>query len=340
MIDLVEEHFRKEPKTWLLTGVSGFIGTNILKRLLTLGQKVVGLDNFSTGVKENLQQVQKLVGEEAWSLFTMIEGDIRDFSTCKRAMEGVDIVLHQAALGSVPRSFANPGLTNEVNVGGTVNIFQAAKEMGIKKVVYASSSSVYGDSQELPKVEENLGNALSPYAVSKLTDELYASVFSNSTDMDLIGLRYFNVFGPYQSPEGPYAAVLPLWVKGMIKNQPITIFGDGETSRDFTFVENVVDINLLAAHAEKGKAKLRAYNCACSAAYTLNELHDTMQEKLAEDYPHVTKLEKKYGDFREGDVRHSHADISNASEDLGYKPRYVLAEGIDMALEWYKNNLL
>ena len=326
-------------KRWLVTGVAGFIGSNLLEALLRSDQRVRGLDNFSTGSSRNLQDVREKVGAERWQNFRMIEADICDWGACVDACTQVDYVLHQAALGSVPRSISNPIATNQSNVNGFVNMLCAAKEAGVKRFVFASSSSVYGDSPILPKVEGQIGNGLSPYAVSKRANELYAEVFSRCYGMQTIGLRYFNVFGPRQDPDGPYAAVIPKWIGAMMHNEPVHINGDGETSRDFCYVANAVQANLLAATTENIEAINQVYNVAVGERTTLNQLFCELRDRLLPQFPHLTQFKPLYREFRAGDVRHSHADISKARKLLGYEPTHRIDNGLDEALQWYVANL-
>lgn len=325
-------------RAWLITGVAGFIGSNLLEALLRSGQRVVGLDNFATGRLSNLEDVRQNISADEWERFTMIEGDISDLEVCRQACAGIDYVLHQAALGSVPRSLAHPTATNASNVGGFVNMLDAARGANVRRFVFASSSSVYGDHPALPKVEEQIGNCLSPYAVSKRVDELYAEVFSRCYGMECIGLRYFNVFGPRQDPEGAYAAVIPKWIAAMIQNQAVEINGDGETSRDFCYVTNTVQANLLAATVEDGNATNKVYNIAVGERATLNQLFEMLRLRLLPRFPHLAEAKARYRDFRSGDVRHSHADISKARALLGYEPAYRLQDGLDEALDWYVRN--
>lgn len=321
------------PKTWLITGVAGFIGSNLLETLLKMNQKVVGLDNFATGHQHNLDEVKGLVTPEQWSGFQFIEGDIRDFDVCEKAVFGVDYVLHQAALGSVPRSIADPITTNAANISGFLNMLQAAKNEGVASFTYAASSSTYGDHPALPKVEENIGNPLSPYAVTKYVNELYADVFAKAYGFKSIGLRYFNVFGQRQDPNGAYAAVIPRWTADMINADQVFINGDGETSRDFCFIENTVQMNILAATAPD-EAKNNVFNVAVGDRTTLNELFDAIKEALSDNAVDVN-LPPEYRDFRAGDVRHSQADISKAQTLLGYQPEYRIKQGIAKAMPWY-----
>ena len=324
------------PKQWLITGVAGFIGSNLLESLLKLDQFVVGLDNYSTGREKNLIEVKDLVSEKQWKRFNFIDGDIRSIEICQQACTGIDYVLHEAAIGSVPRSLENPINTNDNNINGTLNMFVSARDRKVKRIVYAASSSTYGDHPGLPKVEELIGKPLSPYAVTKYVNELYADVFARCYGLESIGLRYFNVFGPRQDPEGAYAAVIPKWIASMIKNEPVFINGTGETSRDFTFVENVVQINLLAATTNKPEAVNQIYNSALNRRMDLNELFEALRTRLSTDYPHLIKYQPHYRDFRAGDVRHSQADISKAQRLLGYSPSHSIEQGLDVALGWYK----
>ena len=329
-----QEQLKSQPKKWLVTGAAGFIGSHLVRKLLLLDQTVVGLDDFSTGKQSNLDEVKAETGDK-WKNFSFSEADIRDQRACIEACSGVELVLHQAALGSVPRSIKNPLTTHAVNVTGFINILLAAKEASVKRVVYASSSSVYGDSEELPKVEDIIGKQLSPYAVSKYSNELYAHVFALSYGMELIGLRYFNVFGPRQDPEGQYAAVIPRWFAALMAGTSCVIFGDGETSRDFCFIENVVQANLLSALADKEEAVNRVYNIAVGERTTLNELHSEIKKAVVADKPEISKLEPKYEDFRAGDVKHSLADISNAKQYLGYQAEFNISEGLQKTFEWF-----
>lgn len=329
------------PKTWLVTGVAGFIGSNLLEHLLKLNQKVVGLDNFATGHQHNLDEVQKLVTAEQWQGFNFIEGDIHNYEDCEKAIanncNGVDYVLHQAALGSVPRSIADPVTTNAANITGFLNMLQAAKEAKVKSFIYAASSSTYGDHPALPKVEENIGNPLSPYAVTKYVNELYAGVYAKTYGFKTIGLRYFNVFGQRQDPNGAYAAVIPKWTAAMIQGEDVYINGDGKTSRDFCFIENTVQMNILAATADE-EAKDEVYNVAVGDRTTLNDLYRAIQEALNE-CDVVAENQPIFLDFRAGDVRHSQADVSKAVSNLGYAPEYRILEGISKAMPWYKEFL-
>lgn len=331
------EQLQQAPKTWLITGVAGFIGSNLLETLLKLDQIVVGLDNFATGYQHNLDEVKGCVSEAQWSNFNFIEGDIRQFADCQTACTGVDYVLHQAALGSVPRSIVDPITTNDTNISGFLNMLTAARDAHVSSFSYAASSSTYGDHPGLPKVEENIGNPLSPYAVTKYVNELYADVFARSYGFKAIGLRYFNVFGQRQDPNGAYAAVIPKWTASMIAGDDVFINGDGETSRDFCFIDNTVQANILAATAPD-EAKNQVYNVAVGDRTTLNDLYAAIQVALLEN---SIRYEKPavYREFRAGDVRHSQASIAKIQQALGYAPEYPIAEGIQLAMRWYVNNL-
>lgn len=320
---------------WLITGAAGFIGSNLLEALLKLNQKVTGLDNFSTGYRHNLDEVQALVGPEAWRNFNFIEGDIRNLDDCKRACSGADYVLHQAALGSVPRSIEDPILTNENNISGFLNMLVATRDAGITRFVYAASSSTYGDHPALPKLESVIGKPLSPYAVTKYVNELYADVFARCYGFESIGLRYFNIFGPRQDPNGAYAAVIPLWITALIRNESLHIKGDGETSRDFTFIENVVQANLLAALADKPEAVNQVYNIALNERTSLNQLYEIIRAQLVGQFPQLAKHSPEYTDFRAGDVRHSQADISKARALIGFEPTHRIEEGLKQSMGWY-----
>lgn len=325
------------PKTWLVTGVAGFIGSNLLEMLLKLNQTVIGLDNFATGYQKNLDEVRTLVTDQQWQGFTFIEGDIRDVNTCLNASKNVDYVLHQAALGSVPRSIADPITTNSANITGFLNMLEAAKQNNVTSFVYAASSSTYGDHPALPKVEENIGNPLSPYAVTKYVNELYADVYSRTYGFKCIGLRYFNVFGRRQDPDGAYAAVIPKWTASMIKGEQVFINGDGLTSRDFCYIENTVQMNILAATAQDD-AKAHVYNVAVGDRTTLNDLFSSIKSALIASNVEITQ-NAEYRDFRAGDVRHSQADVSKAIKNLGYAPSHRIQDGILEAMPWYLKNV-
>ena len=329
-----------EPQIWLVTGVAGFIGSNLLETLLRLNQKVVGLDNFATGHERNLSEVRSLVSEDQWKKFHFIEGDIRNLEDCRRAMihpeQGyVKFVLHQAALGSVPRSVDDPITSNAANVTGFLNMLVSARDAGVTRFVYAASSSTYGDHPDLPKVEDKIGRPLSPYAVTKFVNELYADVFARTYGFQSVGLRYFNVFGPRQDPNGAYAAVIPRWISSMIKGEPVLINGDGETSRDFCFVENAVQANVLAATSNNIEAVNKVYNVAYGQRTSLNELYQELVLRLSPIYSHLQDAKPVYRDFRAGDVRHSLADVSRARRLLGYDPAFDVRKGLDVAMDWY-----
>jgi UDP-N-acetylglucosamine/UDP-N-acetylgalactosamine 4-epimerase len=358
----IQTELRQTPKTWLVTGVAGFIGSNLLETLLTLDQRVVGLDNFATGRQQNLDEVQRLVTPAQWANFHFIQGDIRKLDDCQSAMTWntslvmaspsampseakqsipVDYVLHQAALGSVPRSLADPIATNETNISGFLNMLVAARDAKVQSFTYAASSSTYGDHPALPKVEENIGKPLSPYAVTKYVNELYADVFAQSYGFDAIGLRYFNVFGPRQDPNGDYAAVIPKWTSALLKGEPVYINGDGETSRDFTYVANAVQANLLAATAKNPEARNQVYNVAVGDRTTLNQLFFALRDSLTqivtltEAQASIANAQPIYREFRAGDVRHSMADVGKAWQRLGYAPTHKLAQGFKTAMPWY-----
>ena len=331
----IQQELLESPKTWLVTGVAGFIGSNLLEKLLKLNQTVVGLDNFVTGHQHNLDEVKGLVSEAQWDRFSFIEGDIREPNACQQAVQGVDYVLHQAALGSVPRSIADPLTTNAANITGFLNMLDAARQEEVKSFTYAASSSTYGDHPALPKVEENIGNPLSPYAVTKYVNELYAGVYARTYGFKTIGLRYFNVFGRRQDPNGAYAAVIPKWTAAMINGEDVFINGDGETSRDFCYIDNVVQMNILAATAQD-EAKDEVYNVAVGDRTTLNDLFYAIKNALNENGVEVS-AEPIYREFRAGDVRHSQADTRKARVNLGYTPLVKVDEGIFQAIKWYIN---
>lgn len=331
----LQTQLRATPRTWLVTGVAGFIGSNLLEALLKLDQHVVGLDNLATGHQRNLDEVQTLVTPAQWANFHFIQGDIRELADCERACKGVDHVLHQAALGSVPRSLQDPITTNAANVTGFLNMLVAARDAKVKSFTYAASSSTYGDHPALPKVEDAIGKPLSPYAVTKYVNELYAEVFARCYGFNPIGLRYFNVFGPRQDPEGAYAAVIPKWIASLIEGELVYINGDGETSRDFCFIANVVQANLLAATVQGPDALNQVYNVAVGERTSLNELYVQLHRHLLPRYPHLQGAQPVYRDFRAGDVRHSLADIGKARRLLGYAPTQPLGEGLALAMPWY-----
>ena len=335
--DRVQAELRAAPQRWLITGVGGFIGSNLLETLLCLDQQVLGLDNFSTGYRKNLEEVRNLVTPAQWAQFQLLEGDIADPATCRKACSGATYVLHQAALGSVPASMADPAEAHRNNVTGFLNMLLAARDAKVKRFVYASSSAVYGDDEQLPKVEEKIGKPLSPYAATKLMNELYADVFARAYGLPSIGLRYFNVFGQRQDPEGSYAAVIPKWIAAFLKDERVYINGDGETTRDFCHIANVVQSNLLAATVSGSQAANQVYNVALGERTTLNELFDVVNKavrggKNAHERP-------CYRDFRPGDVRHSLADISKAAKLLAYSPTHRIDRGLELSLPWYRRNL-
>lgn len=337
--DEAKQALRARPRRWLVTGVAGFIGSNLLETLLELGQHVVGLDNLSTGHRHNLHDVRSRLPAEAWQRYRNIEGDIRDLVLCRYACQNVDIVLHHAAMGSVPRSIAEPLAAHDVNVSGFMKMLVAARDAGVQRFIYASSSAIYGDHAAMPKGEDAIGRPLSPYAVTKHANELYAEVFARCYGLRVVGLRYFNVFGPRQDPQGAYAAVIPKWIDQLIRGERVHIHGDGESSRDFCYVKNVVQANLLAATTQDARALDRVYNVAVGERTTLNELFLMEREVLARCYAHVAGAEPVHGDFRPGDVRHSQADISSARTLLGYAPTHRLREGLLEALNWYVGSL-
>ncbi|HNH51293.1 MAG TPA: NAD-dependent epimerase/dehydratase family protein [Nitrosomonas sp.] len=336
---IIQQTLSTRPYRWLVTGVAGFIGSNLLEALLKLNQKVVGLDNFSTGYQHNLDQVKAAVSPTIWANFTFHHGDIRSLQDCQKACESIDFVLHHAALGSVPRSIEDPIQTNESNISGFINMLVAARDANVKRFVYAASSSTYGDHPDLPKIESVIGRPLSPYAVTKYVNELYADVFARCYGVQSIGLRYFNIFGPRQDPNGAYAAVIPQWIAALIQNKTLKINGDGETSRDFCFVENVIQANLLSALAEESAAINQVYNIALNERTSLNELYSMMRKLLINKFPHLQNHQPIYVDFRQGDVRHSQADISKAMNLLGYAPTHRIDKGLEEAMDWYIENL-
>ena len=338
-LERITDRLRAKPRRWLVTGVAGFIASNLAESLLDLDQEVVGLDNFATGKRENLHEVREAVGPERWARFRFIEGDVAFSDVCREAVAGVDVVLHQAALGSVPRSIEEPLASNAANVTGHLALLEAARRAGVRRFVYASSSSVYGDSPTLPKVEDDLGRPLSPYAVTKLADELYATVYGQLHGMETVGLRYFNVFGPRQDPEGAYAAVIPKWIAAMIRGDEVQINGTGDISRDFCHVKNVVQANLLAATVDAPEALNQAYNIAVGRRTTLDELFVLLRDRLAARHPRLAGSKPTYGPARPGDVMHSLADIGKARRLLGYEPTHSIEQGLDESLDWYERNL-
>ena len=345
--EILKKKLLAESETWLITGVAGFIGSNLLETLLKLNQRVVGLDNFSTGHQHNLDEVKTLVSAQQWSNFQFIEGDICKLDDCQRALtfvplhitHPVDYVLHQAALGSVPRSLEDPITTNQSNIDGFLNMLVAARDAKVKRFVYAASSSTYGDHPDIPKVEDKIGKPLSPYAVTKLVNEIYAEVFARAYDFKTIGLRYFNIFGQRQDPNGAYAAVIPKWTSAMIHNVPVFINGDGETSRDFCYIANAVQANLLAAKAQHQDAANQVYNVAVGDRTTLIVLFEAIRTALEPRFPHLKGFEPNYRAFRAGDVRHSLADITKARSLWGYQPSHRIREGLFEAMVWYVSDL-
>jgi UDP-N-acetylglucosamine 4-epimerase len=331
----IKDQLNRSPQKWLITGCAGFIGSNLLEALLKIDQKVVGLDNFSTGYQNNLDEVKKSVTEQQWNAFAFIEGDIRDLEVCKSACEGAEIVLHQAALGSVPRSIEDPVNTNANNIDGFINMLVAARDAGVQRFVYAASSSTYGDHMTLPKVEDTIGKPLSPYAVTKYVNELYADVFARTYGMKTIGLRYFNIFGPRQDPNGAYAAVIPKWFHALIKGEPVYINGDGETSRDFCYIENCIQANILAGTTENTDAINQVYNVAVGERTTLNQLFMMIKGNVLKYVPTAADAQPEYRDFRRGDVRHSLADTGKANGLLGYEPAFTIQKGLEKTTNWY-----
>jgi UDP-N-acetylglucosamine/UDP-N-acetylgalactosamine 4-epimerase len=324
------------PRRWLVTGTAGFIGSHLLETLLALGEEVVSLDNFATGHRRNLDEVRAAVGEPAWRRHSFLEADIGDLPSCREACRGVDLVLHQAALGSVPRSIEDPLRTHATNATGFLNLLVAARDAGVRRFIYAASSSTYGDHPALPKVEDTIGRPLSPYAVTKYVDELYADVFGRCYGMESIGLRYFNVFGARQDPTSAYAAVIPRWVNAMLRGEPVVINGDGQTTRDFCYVKNAVQANLLAAATTNGQAVNKVYNVAYGKRTSLNALFGMLRDRLASSDPGAVVPPPVHGEFRPGDVQHSLADISRAKKLLNYQPTHDVAAGLAEAMPWYE----
>ena len=343
----VQEHLKLNQYTWLVTGAAGFVGSNLVEKLLILNQKVIGLDNFETGFHYNIEQAledakSNLRGqglELVQENFSLIVGDIRKLDDCSSACAGVDYILHQAALGSVPRSIEDPVATNEANINGFVNMLVASRDAKVKRFVYAASSSSYGDNPDLPKVEHMTGNPLSPYAVTKIVNELYANVFAKNYDFKTIGLRYFNIFGKRQDPDGAYAAVIPKWVAAILNKEDVYINGDGETSRDFCYIDNTVQMNLLAATTDNDEATNQVYNVALNDRTSLTKLHQMIEERLIERVEGLEKKKPIYREFRSGDVRHSQASIDKAKKLLDYQPKYKISEGMDEAIDWYINSI-
>ncbi len=340
----LQNHLKTNQSVWLITGVAGFIGSNLLEKLLILNQKVIGLDNFDTGYQHNIDQAindaEKATGQPVNAHFTFIKGDIRQLKDCQKACNGVDYVLHQAALGSVPRSIENPINTHQTNIDGFLNMLVASRDDQVKRFVYAASSSTYGDHPDLPKIEHQIGNPLSPYAVTKVVNELYAQVFARTYHFKTIGLRYFNIFGKRQDPNGAYAAVIPKWVSSILNKEAVFINGDGETSRDFCYIDNAIQINLLAATADNEHATDQVYNVALNDRTSLNQLYQMIEKRLIQRTEHLQARVPIYRDFRIGDVRHSLADITKAQTLLHYQPSHKIAAGLDEAMDWYVERLL
>ncbi len=330
---------REKPRRWLVTGGAGFIGSHLIETLLQLDQEVVSFDNLATGYLGNLDLVRNSLTSEQAARLTILTGDLADYDACLTACDRMDHILHQGALGSVPRSIDDPVGSHEANTTGTLNLFAAAREKDVRRVVYASSSAVYGDEPSLPKIEDRTGRLLSPYAATKAIAETYAEAFSRCYDLEFAGLRYFNVFGPRQDPEGPYAAVIPIWIASMLRGEPVYINGDGETSRDFTYVANVVRANLLAATVPRLAEPARVFNVAIGGRVTLNELFDALRQSLAVLRPGLDIPDPVYRDFRPGDIRHSHADFSRARDELGFEPTHDLAAGLALAMPHYLDEI-
>ena len=339
----LQEYLLINQKTWLITGVAGFIGSNLLEKLLILNQKVIGFDNFETGYQKNIDQAindaNKVTGKDLINNFKLINGDIKNLYDCEQVCKGVDYVLHQAALGSVPRSIEDPINTNKTNIDGFLNMLMAAKNANVKRFVYAASSSTYGDHPDLPKIEDKIGNPLSPYAVTKAVNELYASVFAKTYGFKTIGLRYFNIFGKRQDPQGAYAAVIPRWVADILNDNDVYINGDGMTSRDFCYIENTIQMNLIAATTSNEDATDLVYNVALNERTTLNELYQMIQQRLIERIPSLNNKLPIHRDYRDGDVRHSQANINRAKKFLNYEPTHNISEGLDEAIDWYVQNI-
>jgi len=339
----LQEYLKNNQNIWLITGAAGFIGSNLLETLLILNQKVVGLDNFDTGHQHNIDQAledaQQATGKDLSNNFKFIDGDIRELKDCEQACDGVDYVLHQAALGSVPRSIEDPINTNRANIDGFLNMLVASKDANVKRFVYAASSSTYGDHPDLPKIEDKIGSPLSPYAVTKVVNELYAQVFAKTYGFKTIGLRYFNIFGKRQDPNGAYAAVIPKWVAAILNQEQVFINGDGETSRDFCYIDNTVQMNLLAATTDNDKATDQVYNVALNDRTSLNKLYQMIEERLIQRTQGLERKNPIFRDFRAGDVRHSQANIDKAIELLKYQPKYKIEKGMDEAMDWYVKSL-
>jgi UDP-N-acetylglucosamine/UDP-N-acetyl-alpha-D-glucosaminouronate 4-epimerase len=336
----LKHRLRGDAQRWLVTGAAGFIGSNLVETLLRLEQQVTGLDSFATGHRDNLEQVRAAVSDAQWRRFEFVEGDIRDLDMCRWACRGARYVLHQAALGSVVRSIEDPLATHQANVTGFLHMLIAARDAGVARFVYAGSSATYGDHPALPKIEPQIGRALSPYGLSKHLNELYADIFERCYGLGSIGLRYFNVFGPRQDPDSAYAAVIPAWIAAMIRNTPVYVNGDGSTTRDFCYVGNVVQANLLAATTANPDAVNQVYNIAANEQTSLNELFEMLRTLLARRYPHVLQIAPTYRDFRQGDVRFSRADIGKARRLLGFRAAVRVPQGMERTVDWYAARLM
>lgn len=331
---------KSNTNAWLVTGAAGFIGSHLVEELLRANQKVVGLDNFSTGFKQNLDKIESAVSSSQWKNFCFIEADIADLAACQYACENVDYILHQAALASVPASMDDPIKAHDVNVTGFINILTAARDQGVRRVVYASSSAVYGEGKELPKTEEKISDPISPYAANKYMNEVYAKTFSHCFGLETVGLRYFNVFGPRQDPNGAYAAVIPKWLEAMLQKKPAYIYGDGESTRDFIFVKDVVRANLLAALTDAPGALNQAYNIGLGNQITLNQLFNLLSELLSEHLHTQQVRAPRYEVAREGDIRHSYANVRKTKELLEFSPKFSLKEGLRENIKWYADKQL
>lgn len=341
----ISSYLKKNQHTWLITGVAGFIGSNLLEALLKLNQKVVGFDNFDTGYQHNINEAisdaaisLKSTQAEVSKNFKFINGDIRILNDCINACKKIEYVLHHAAIGSVPRSIQDPIYTNKANIDGFLNMLVSANEAKVKMFVYAASSSTYGDSKELPKIEDRIGKPISPYAVTKLVNELYADVFNSVYGFNSIGLRYFNIFGKRQDPNGAYAAVIPQWINRILNNQSIYINGNGKNSRDFCYVENVIQINILSALSENKNSHNEVYNVAFNDRTSLNRLHDLINSELLKKLPNLDSNKPIYREPRAGDIMHSLADISKAEKMLNYKPEYNIEHGLNLTIDWFIKN--
>jgi UDP-N-acetylglucosamine/UDP-N-acetylgalactosamine 4-epimerase len=335
----ITNKLKKEQQTWFVTGVAGFIGSHILETLLKMNQKVIGLDNYFSGYEDNLVHVKELVTADQWKKFTFIEDDIRNRELLSKKTKGVDYLIHQAALCSVPQSMSEPELAHDINVNGFINILEACRVNEVKKLIYASSSAVYGDDPATAKKEDKIGQIQSPYGLTKFIDELYAEHYAKIFGLKCAGLRYFNVFGPRQDPDGAYAAVIPKWVSTMIRDEPITMYGDGEMTRDFCYVGNVVQANILAAITPFLELNYNVFNVGCGLRTTMNQLFSTLQEMLMTEFPHVKAIRPIYGDSRVGDIKHSLADIMHIQSRLKYDANILLNEGLNLSIDWYKKQV-